>query len=84
MYLHTKMRGSLRVDAPSLFTFCHVSGPGFSISWKKWLLRFEDLLVSLNIDDKHWQKSLLLFYGGNELIYIPFTLHQQMLQWKTL
>ena len=28
MYLHAKMRGLLRVDAPSLFTFSHVSCRG--------------------------------------------------------
>ena len=37
------------------------------ITWKKWIQRFDNLLVALDVSDEHRKKALLLYYGGKEL-----------------
>ena len=37
------------------------------ITWKKWIQRFDDFLVALDVDDGNRKKALLLYYGGKEL-----------------
>ena len=32
--------------------------------WKKWLSRFRNLLVAMNVKDKRRQRALLLHYAG--------------------
>lgn len=47
--------------------------PSFDISpdsgapWKKYIARFLNLVIALNITDKNRQKALLLHYGGDEV-----------------
>ena len=38
-----------------------------SIRWTKWLKRFENLLVALDMDDKRRQLALLFHYAGPEV-----------------
>ena len=43
--------------------------------WKKWLEKFENYLVAVNIADDRRQKALLLLYGGDQLYDIATSLN---------
>lgn len=42
--------------------------------WKKWLSRFQNLLVAMNVTDKKRQRALLLHYAGEAVNEIFDTL----------
>ncbi len=63
-------------------TFGLPSFPSFNVNdgnagprWKKWLARFERLLVALDIDDPARMRALLLHYAGPEVDEIFDTFH---------
>ena len=37
------------------------------VRWKKWLVRFKNLLLALGIDDTIIQRALLLHYAGESV-----------------
>ena len=52
----------------------HVDTGDVAVRWRKWVGKFRNLMVALNIDNDARQKALLLHYVGDETTDIFDTL----------
>ena len=53
---------------------CSSEPTSLGLTWKKWVVRLENLFVALNIKADERKKALMLYYGGEELVSIYETL----------
>jgi hypothetical protein len=64
----------MAVALPHFAEFDVHSDGAVSIRWKKWLTRFKNLLLALDVDDTKRQRALLLHYAGESVNEIFETL----------
>ena len=57
----------MAVALPHFAEFDVHSDGAVCIRWKKWLTRFKNLLLALDVDDTKRQRALLLHYAGETL-----------------
>jgi hypothetical protein len=57
----------MAVALPHFAEFDVHSDGAVGICWKKWLTRFKNLLLALDVDDTKRQRALLLHYAGETL-----------------
>lgn len=47
--------------------FLHEDHSSVGVRWKKWLQRFENFLLSMDINDDMRKRAMLLHYAGDEV-----------------
>ena len=53
------------METPRFYAFDTNAKPtSLGIQWKKWLTRFQNYLVAVDVADVSCKKALMLYYGG--------------------
>ena len=73
----------MAVALPNFAEFDVHSDGAVGTRWKKWLARFRNLLLALDVDDAKRQRALLLHYAGESVSEIFETLSDVQMLVKT-
>ena len=64
----------MATSLPEFASFDAENRENIEIRWQRWLMRFENLLIALDIKDKKRKRALLLYYIGESTLNIFETL----------
>jgi hypothetical protein len=60
----------MATSLPEFASFDAGNRENIAIRWQRWLMRFQNLLIALDIKDKKRKRALLLYYMGESTLNI--------------